>query len=131
MESNTEGVFQITSWDETSYIEADDDSKQSHAKITQAYTGAIEGSSELQYLMSYQAAGSAIFVGFETVVGSVDGKSGSFVLQHNGKFESGVASSNFSVVPNSGKGGLVNIQGAGSFISGEHGKANYTVKFKA
>ena len=131
MESNIEGVFQITGWDESPYIENDDGSKQSHAKITQTYTGAIEGTSNLQYLMSYQSADSALFAGFEIVVGSVNGKTGSFIMQHSGKYENGVASSNFTVVPNSGKGELVNIEGSGSFKSGESGKANYTAKFNA
>ena len=131
MESSVEGVFQITGWDESPYSESDDGSKQSHAKITQEYTGAIEGSSNLQYLMSYQSESSAIFVGLEKIEGSFNGKAGSFMLQHNGKFENGVASSEFFVVPNSGKGELVAIDGSGSFKSGENGKANYIAQFSA
>lgn len=121
--SNT---FQITSWDETAYEENDNGSKKSHAKISQSYSGVIEGSSKLQYLMSYQTESSACFVGFEVVECSVKGKTGSFTLQHNGKFENGVASSNFSIVSGSGKGELEGIEGSGSFESGESGKANYT-----
>lgn len=121
------GVFQITGWDEKAYSENEDGTKQSHAKIIQTYSGAIEGSSELQYLMSYQPDGSAVFVGFEVVSGSISGKSGSFVIQHTGKFALGVASSNFIIVPQSGKGELTDITGNGSFTSGEHGKANYNV----
>jgi hypothetical protein len=119
------GTFQITGWDETPYDEGEGGDKKSHAKITQSYSGAIEGSSELQYLMSYQSESSAVFVGFEVVTGKIDGKTGSFTIQHNGKFENGVASSNFVIVPNSASGGLVNIEGSGSFVSGESGKANY------
>ena len=47
-------VFQITGWDESPYIENEDGSKKSHAKITQNYSSIIEGASEIQYLMSYQ-----------------------------------------------------------------------------
>ncbi|WMN62042.1 DUF3224 domain-containing protein (plasmid) [Pseudoalteromonas xiamenensis] len=122
-------VFQITSWDETPYIENQDGSKKSHAKITQSYSGVIEGSSEIQYLMSYQSAASALFVGFEVVTGKVNGKSGSFTLQHNGKFENGVASSNFLIV--SGTDELANIEGSGSFKSGESGQANYELTTNA
>jgi uncharacterized protein DUF3224 len=119
------GIFQITNWDETPYIDNEDGSKQSHAKITQNYSGFIDGSSELQYLMSYQSSALALFVGFKVIAGKVNGKTGSFVLQHNGKFENGVASSNFIVVPNSGTDELENIEGSGSFKSGEAGQANY------
>ncbi len=125
------GTFQITGWDETPYIEGDDGSKKSHAKIAQAYSGVINGSSELQYLMSYQSEASAVFVGFEVITGEVNGKSGSFTLQHNGKFENGVASSKFTVVPNSGTGELTNIEGNGSFKSGESGKADYELAINA
>jgi len=119
------GELQITSWDETPYIEGENGSKKSHAKITQNYSGAIEGSSELQYLMSYQSSVAAVFVGFEVVTGTINGKPGSFTLQHIGKFENGVASSCFSIVPDSGTGELANLEGTGSFKSGESGKANY------
>ena len=119
------GTFQITGWDETPYMEGKNGAKKSHAKITQNYSGAIEGSSELQYIMSYQSSTSALFVGFEVITGTINGKSGSVTLQHSGKFENGVASSNFIIVSNSGTGELVGIEGSGSFESGESGKANY------
>lgn len=120
-----DNTFQITGWEETPYVENEDGSKKSHAKITQNYSGAIEGASELQYLMSYQSPELALFVGFEVVVGKVNGKSGGFTMQHNGKFERGVASSDFIIVSGSGTGDLVGIEGSGSFMSGESGQANY------
>ena len=128
MTTRLNGLFQITGWDETAYSENDDGSKQTNAKITQNYQGDIEGTSELQYLMSYTSNGSAVFVGIETIFCSIDGKSGGFVIQHNGKFEAGVASSNFSIVPDSGKDAFVGITGTGSFTSGENGQASYTIE---
>jgi hypothetical protein len=123
------GFFQITGWDELAYSESDDGSKKSHAKISQTYSGAINGSSELQYLMSYQSKALAVFVGFEVITGEINGKSGSFTIQHNGKFENGIAKSNFIVVPNSGTEELKNIHGHGAFTSAEAGKADYEIEF--
>ena len=125
------GVFQITGWDEKPYLENDDGSKQSHAKISQSYSGDLEGSSDIQYLMAYQTDSSAIFVGFETVTGTINGKSGSFVIQHTGKFEAGIATSNFVIVPNTGKSELTNISGKGFFKSGENGQAKYEFTINA
>lgn len=125
------GVFQITGWDEKPYLENGDGSKQSHAKISQRYSGDLEGSSEIQYLMSYQTDGAAIFVGLETVTGTINGKSGSFVIQHTGKFEAGIATSNFEVVPNTGKSELKNISGKGFFKSSENGQAKYEFTINA
>jgi len=118
-------VFQIIAWDETPYCKNEDGSKQSHAKISQTYRGTIEGTSELQYLMSYQSSSSAVFVGMETIQGSIKGKPGSFILRHNGIFENGVACSDFTIISNSGKGELAGIEGSGSFRSGENGQAHY------
>ncbi|MEZ8201872.1 hypothetical protein BCT19_08840 [Vibrio splendidus] len=131
MSNQLNGTFQITGWDENPYNENDDGSKQTNAKITQNYSGDIEGSSELQYLMSYSSNGSAIFVGLETLSCTINGKSGRFVIKHNGKFEAGVASSEFTIAPDSGTKEFVDITGSGTFKSGENGQANYTVEINA
>ena len=131
MSNQLNGTFQITGWDEAPYNENNDGSKQTNAKITQNYLGDIEGSSELQYLMSYSSNGAAIFVGLETLSCTIKGKSGNFVIKHNGKFEAGVASSDFIIVPDSGTDELVGISGTGTFKSGENGQANYTVEINA
>ncbi|KFZ37979.1 hypothetical protein HR45_05560 [Shewanella mangrovi] len=126
-----DGTFQITEWDENAYNDSGDGVKKSHAKIKQQYSGAIIGASELQYLMSYQSATTAVFVGFEVVNGVIDGKSGTITLQHNGKFENGVASSEFSIVTGSGTGELAGVEGNGSFRSGAAGQASYQLTLTA
>jgi hypothetical protein len=128
MSKQLTGTFQILGWDETPYNQDDDGAKQSHAKITQRYTGDIDGTSELQYLMSYLPDGSAIFVGLEKIACTIHGKSGSFVIQHHGQFEAGVATSLFTIVANSGKNELVGISGKGRFQSGQNGQANYSLE---
>ncbi len=64
--------------------------------------------------MLYQGD-SASFSGLERVVGRIGVRSGSFVLQHNGRFEGDTARSTLSVVPGSGTGDLRGLRGAGSF----------------
>lgn len=125
MQDILEGVFQVTGWDEKPYSEDSDGSKLTRAQVTQTYTGSIEGESQVEYLMAHSTDKSAVFVGMEKVTATINGKSGSFVIQHNGKFENGVASSNFVIVTGSGQGELSGIEGSGSFESTEHGKSNY------
>src|SRR3990167_2708531 len=120
-----EGLFQITGWNEEPYSEGDEGVKQSYAKVSQSYTGAVEGTSSVHYLMSYQSAGSALFTGFETLTANIEGKNGTVVLQHNGAFEQGVASSSFVIVAGSGKEQLTGLTGVGSFRSTENGQAKY------
>ncbi|WP_144213922.1 DUF3224 domain-containing protein [Shewanella donghaensis] len=128
MKLQVSGVFQITNWDETTDIEHPDGAKQTSASITQMYSGDLEGVSQPKYIMCYTADGLAVFCGYENVEVSINGKSGSFVLQHNGKFENGIASSEYIIVPNSGQGELDSISGKGTFTSGEKGQAQYEME---
>ena len=114
-------TFQIVGWDEKTYEEIAGGAKLSNAKVTQAYSGAIEGSSSVEYLMSYSIHGTATFVGLERISGMVDGKSGTFVLQHTGTFAEGKARSSWSIVAGSGTDALANLRGKGSYVAG-HGE---------
>ena len=68
--------------------------------------------------MMYRTAGSASFMGLERVTGSIGGRSGSFVLQHTGTFEDGVAKVTLSVVSGSGTLDLRGMKGEGGFSVG-------------
>ncbi|CAH0155931.1 hypothetical protein ABH908_002155 [Pseudomonas frederiksbergensis] len=114
-------TFQITGWDEKPSQELEGTPKLSHAKVTQSYAGAIEGTSSVEYLMSYSVDGTASFVGFERICGVVAGKSGTFVVRHSGSFSEGKARSTWSVVKGAGTGDLVNLSGNGNYVAG-HGE---------
>ena len=45
--------------------------------------------------MMYRSDGSATFIGFERIVGSLAGRAGSFVLQRTGVFENGMAKESY------------------------------------
>lgn len=121
------GTFQITSWDENTYSESSCGSKQSLAKITQTYSGDVEGESHLHYLMAYQSKASAVFVGHEVLTLTAENRTGTLVLQHNGTFEDGVAKSTFEVVLGSGKGDFEGAAGSGKFESTSNGQADYVL----
>ena len=82
--------------------------------------------------MSYSVQGTATFVGLERVSGTVDGKTGTFVLQHKGSFSEGEARSSWTIVPGSGTGGLASLQGKGSYIAGhgEPAQVSFTYSFE-
>lgn len=86
MKTTASCTFQITSWDEKPSQILENAPKLSHANITQSYSGAIEGTSSVEYLMSYSADGTACFVGFERVCAVVAGKRGTFVARLRGRF---------------------------------------------
>ena len=118
MRKQAKATFGITSWDEKPYSEIEGSPKLTRASVTKSYQGDIEGEGKLEYLMMYRSAGSASFTGLERVTGSIGGRKGSFVLQHTGTFEDGVAKVTLSVVPGSGTGDLRGIKGAGGFSVG-------------
>jgi hypothetical protein len=114
-------TFRIVAWKEDPYDAPEGGTKLSHATVSQAYTGAIEGTGAVEYLMSYAADGTAEFVGLERITGSVEGRSGSFVLRHAGVFEGGKAKSSWTILPGRGTGALSTLRGEGSFVAG-HGE---------
>jgi hypothetical protein len=123
MSAHAKATFEIKSWDEKTW-EGQPYNEVSGAKITRASVtkslqGDIAGESTLQYLMSYHENGTVSFVGLERVVGSVGGRSGSFVLQRIGADEGGGLQETYSVVPGSGTGELRGLRGEGSATMGE------------
>ncbi len=118
MRKQAKVTFTIKSWDEKTFDEMEGAPKLTRARVTKSYQGDIEGEGKLEYLMMYRTAASASFMGLERVTGSVAGRSGSFVLQHSGDFEDGVAKVILSVVPGSGTGDLHGMRGEGGFNAG-------------
>lgn len=117
MSTEANCTFKVTGWDEKPYQEFENGAKLTRAKVSQAYQGAISGEGFVEFLMSHAANGTANFVGMELVKGVVAGKSGSFVIQHVGTFDSGGARSSWFIVPGSGTGELTGIIGKGSYVA--------------
>ncbi|MBT3134254.1 DUF3224 domain-containing protein [Alteromonas sp. ALT199] len=123
-----EGSFSITQWDEDTLSERSEGIKVSHASIKQVYSGEMSGESSVEFLMSYQSPMSAKFTGFETFVGVVNGLRGTVIFQHSGKFENGIASSDFESIKDAATGELASKTFRGSFKSRKSGKADYTLE---
>ena len=66
--------------------------------------------------------GSAGYVALERVTATLEGRSGSFTLQHSGTMNRGAATLQLTVVPDSGSEGLAGIDGrmAITIAGGEH-----------
>jgi len=112
------GTFEIKNWDEKTYEEIGGGAKLTRASVKKSFRGDIEGEGRIEYLMAYREDGTASYVGLERIVGRLGGKTGSFVLQHVGTFEGGVAKTTFTIVPGSGTGELRGLKGEGRFAVG-------------
>jgi hypothetical protein len=120
--------FEIKTWDEQPYHEAEDGTKLVRASVTATYSGDIVGESTLEYLMYYGAA-SVSFIGLERITGQLGGRAGSFVLEHKGVYADGEAQGVFTVVDGSGAGDLRGLRGTGN-LGAQHGPAgNVTLDY--
>jgi hypothetical protein len=119
------GTFQITDWQETVEKEFEKGKKLSTALVQQVYSGDINGNSEVRYQLYYSESGDALFNGFETIAYDKSDEQIVLTLKHDGKFESGIASSKFTIVDSSHKCSL--IDKSGTFRSIEGGKAIYQI----
>ena len=73
--------------------------------------------------------GSAGYVAIEHFTGSVDGKSGSLVLQHSGVMNRGDAQLTITIVPDSGTGELAGISGTLE-IDNDQGHHSYVLDYE-
>ena len=129
MKKRANATYENKSWDETPCDEMADAPKLTRVRVTKAFQGDFEGESTLEYLMMYRQDGSADFVGLERLIGSLCGRSGSFVLQHKGTFQDGAASTSWLVVPGSGTGELSGLVGEGGMSSGHAERYAVTLDF--
>ncbi len=80
--------------------------------LDKQFHGALEADSKGEMLAFMTAVkGSAGYVAIERVTGTLDGRSGSFVLQHNATMDRGTPNLNIVVVPDSGTGELTGSRG--------------------
>ena len=129
MKAQAKGTFEIKGWDEKPFNEMNGLPKLTRASVIKSYQGDITGDGTLEYLMMYRDDGSASFIGLERLVGSIGGRSGSFVLQHSGIFKEGVATVTLVVVPGSGTGDLRGLRGNGEFAVGHQQPYSMTLDY--
>ncbi|MFA6043673.1 MAG: DUF3224 domain-containing protein [Phycisphaerales bacterium] len=91
--------------------------------LEKQFRGSLDAASKGQMLgFRSSVKGSAGYVAVERVVGVLEGKRGSFVLQHDGTMQGGELHLNIVVVPNSGTEELTGIRGTMKIeiVEGKH-----------
>lgn len=107
--------FEVKSWEEQPAVEIEGARKLRRAHVKTVFEGDVEGEGTVEYVMMYRDDGTASFIGYELVIGRVGERSGSFVLEHRGTFEKGVAKAESRIVAGSGTGDLSDLTGLGAF----------------
>jgi hypothetical protein len=105
------------------------DSTPGRLTIEKQFHGDLEAASKGQMLTAgTDVAGSAGYVAIERIIGTLHGRSGSFVLQHSGTMTRGTPQLTVTVVPDSGTGELVGLSGRMT-IEIADGNHSYTFEY--
>jgi len=105
-----------------------DDKTMGRFSVDKQFHGGLEATSKGEMLSAGSSAGSGGYVAIEKVTGTLNGHSGSFVLQHNATMDSGKPQLNIIVVPGSGSGELTGIAGTMDIII-DKGNHSYVLEY--
>jgi hypothetical protein len=122
------GEFTIGSWNEETYQDLEGEAKLTRASVEQEVSGDLTGTGTVEWLMCYRADGSARFVGLQRFDGSIDERTGSFVVDSVGDFDGGEAKGSWAVVAGSGTGDFEEIRGHGNFSAPLGGTPSWSLE---
>jgi hypothetical protein len=117
MTTNARGPFEVKVSPLDAYNK-DEGANLARMSIDKQFHGDLEATSKGEMLAAGSGAkgSSGAYVALEKVSGSLRGRSGSFVLQHNATMTRGVPYMNIVVVPDSGSGALTGLTGKMTII---------------
>jgi hypothetical protein len=127
--SRAEGTFDIDRFDTKDPYEDRDGVKLARAHITKTFHGDLVGNSETDIITVY-TENPAAYVGIERVDGTLHGRKGGFVLQHEAGGTAGVPWMTWKIVETTGTGELAGIRGAGQIIIGSDGEHSYSLDYE-
>ena len=116
------GSFEV-SLEPLSNAEVSSDALLGRLLLTKKFIGDLAASARGQMLSAGTSTrGSAGYVAIDQVTGTLDGRKGSFLLQHSGSMQRGVPSLSIRVVPDSGTDELAGLTGTLSInvVDGKH-----------
>jgi Protein of unknown function (DUF3224) len=111
MTTHASGTFEVTLTPQAP-DDGDADAALGRMSIDKQFHGDLEATSKGTMLTAgTDVTGSAGYVAIERVSGTLHGRRGTFVLQHNGTMTRGTPHLTITVVPDSGTGQLVGLAG--------------------
>ncbi|GAB7185615.1 DUF3224 domain-containing protein [Kitasatospora sp. Ki12] len=122
-----EGSFEVTAFEPVE-TEEREGAAFGRIRLAKTFTGALSGTSEVRMLSVGGPSGApASYVAVEHVTGELDGRKGSFVLQHAAWDTSGTT---IRVVPGTGAGELAGITGEFHLTVDESGAHTFVLAYE-
>jgi hypothetical protein len=109
--SQCSAMMTVVSGEERPFAKVNDAPKLVKGSFTLKYEGEMEGEGVLGELKIWLTSTLSTVYGLERFVGALEGKKGTFVLQHTGMLRDGVLNSKRTVLPGSGTGELKGLKG--------------------
>lgn len=98
--------------------------------LDKAYHGDLEATAKGQMLAAGTAVkGSGAYVAIEKVTGTLNGRPGTFILQHMGTLSKNEPQLTINVVPDSGTGDLTGLSGKMTILIAPGGKHSYDFEY--
>ena len=122
MKTHASGPFDVKLNPQSSEEDADG-TGLGRLSIDKQFHGDLEATSKGEMLSAGTSVkGSAGYVAIERVRGTLQGRTGTFILQHSGTMTRGAPQLTITVVPDSGTGGLEEISGTMTIniVNGKH-----------
>lgn len=127
--TTTSGRFDLTSWDEEVYDDAEG-ARLVRARTTKAFEGGISGTGTTELLQAVAGERGAAYVAIERVSAEVDGRKGTFVFRHSAvQAGDGGGDMRVDVVPGSATGDLAGLTGELTIAMTEAGEHTYTFAY--
>ncbi len=110
MTTTLDTKLRIESWDEKPFREYDDGRKFTRAEVILGPADGIE-SATFDAVMFYGADGTSSYVSLMSITGTLDGRSGSFLLRGTGGYDGTAATGESTVLAGAGTGELSGLTG--------------------
>jgi hypothetical protein len=98
--------------------------------IERRFQGDLEGEATAELLTATAENGVAVYLALDRISGRLDGREGSFVLQHRGVLSADRAEIDGAIVLGSGTGELKGITGQGAITVDEDGTHRLTLEYE-
>ncbi len=128
MITSAAATFTLDEWDQETWDEAEG-AILAKARVVKTFSGDVEGTSVAQLLLCTAGEGSAVYVGLERIVGTVHGRTGTFVLHHTATASGGEQTGSWTVVPESGTAELWGLRGDASISIDADGNHLFTLDY--
>ena len=127
--TKAQGTIEVKTYESLTYDGPKDGPKLDELRVTETFTGDVQGEGAVRFLQAQRSDGSASYCGIERVVGALAGRKGSFLLQDEGTLQGSKVKGTWFVIPGSGTADLDGLRGDGGFEAelGQH--ASWTLDY--